>query len=123
MGLYYIADQKLLELGLLDNEEAYKAQYYSYMMNGLLTQQVRIKPGKQIEESHMQNRALIAQWALELGKDDNVVELVTRKDEKTGQSKTFVRLMTMKLYGISLLINLQRYSVLRAKETSIWLVL
>ena len=91
-GLYYIADQKLLELGLLDNEEAYKAQYYSYMMNGLLTQQVRIKPGKQIEESHMQNRALIAQWALELGKDDNVVELVTRKDEKTGQSKTFVRI-------------------------------
>ena len=91
-GLYYIADQKLLELGLLDNEEAYKAQYYSYIMNGLLTQQVRIKPGKQIEESHMQNRALIAQWALELGKDDNVVELVTRKDEKTGQSKTFVRI-------------------------------
>ena len=91
-GLYYIADLKLLELGLLDNEEAYKAQYYSYMMNGLLTQQVRIKPGKQIEESHMQNRALIAQWALELGKDDNVVELVTRKDEKTGQSKTFVRI-------------------------------
>ena len=91
-GLYYIADQKLLELGLLDNEEAYKAQYYSYMMNGLLTQQVRIKPGKQIEESHMQNRALIAQWALELGKDDIVVELVTRKDEKTGQSKTFVRI-------------------------------
>ena len=91
-GLYYIADQKLLELGLLDNEEAYKAQYYSYMMNGLLTQQVRIKPGKQIEESHMQNRALIAQWALELGKDDNVVELVTRKDEKTSQTKTFVRI-------------------------------
>ena len=91
-GLYYIADLKLLELGLLDNEEAYKAQYYSYMMNGLLTQQVRIKPGKQIEESHMQNRALIAQWALELGKDDNVVELVTCKDEKTGQSKTFVRI-------------------------------
>ena len=53
-GLYYIADQKLLELGLLDSKEAYKAQYYSYMMNGLLTQQVRIKPGKQIEESHMQ---------------------------------------------------------------------
>jgi len=91
-GLYYIADLKLLELGLLDNEEAYKAQYYSYMMNGLLIQQVRIKPGKQIEESHMQNRALIAQWALELGKDDNVVELVTCKDEKTGQSKTFVRI-------------------------------
>ena len=91
-GLYYIADLKLLELGLLDNEEAYKAQYYSYMMNGLLTQQVRIKPGKQIEESHMQNRALIAQWALELGKDDNVVELVTRKDEKTSQTKTFVRI-------------------------------
>ena len=90
-GLYYIADQKLLELGLLDSKEAYKAQYYSYMMNGLLTQQVRIKPGKQIEESHMQNRALIAQWAMELGKENNVVELVTSEDKATKETKTFVR--------------------------------
>ena len=91
-GLYYIADQKLLELGLLDSKEAYKAQYYSYMMNGLLTQQVRIKPGKQIEESHMQNRALIAQWAMELGEENNVVELITCKDKITSESKTYVRI-------------------------------
>ena len=91
-GLYYIADQKLLELGLLDSKEAYKAQYYSYMMNGLLTQQVRIKPGKQIEESHMQNRALIAQWAMELGKENNVVELITCEDKTTSESKTYVRI-------------------------------
>ena len=91
-GLYYIADYKLIELGLLESEEAYKAQYYSYMMNGLLTQQVRIKPGKKIEESHMQNRALIAQWALEMGKADNVVEIVINKDEHTGRSKSFVRI-------------------------------
>ena len=91
-GLYYIADQKLLELGLLDSKEAYKAQYYSYMMNGLLTQQVRIKPGKQIEESHMQNRALIAQWAMELGEENNVVELITCEDKITSGSKTYVRI-------------------------------
>lgn len=91
-GLYYIADQKLLELGLLDSKEAYKAQYYSYMMNGLLTQQVRIKPGKQIEESHMQNRALIAQWAMELGEKNNVVELITCEDKITSESKTYVRI-------------------------------
>lgn len=91
-GLYYIADDKLIELGLLDDKEAYKAQYYGYMMNGLLTQQVRIKPGKQIEESHMQNRALIAQWAIELGKADKVIELVTRKDATTGEEKTYVQI-------------------------------
>ena len=61
------------------------------MMNGLLTQQVRIKPGKQIEESHMQNRALIAQWAMELGKENNIVELVTSEDKATKETKTFVR--------------------------------
>ena len=91
-GLYYIADDKLLELGLLADKEAYKAQYYGYMMNGLLTQQVRIKPGKQIEESHMQNRALIAQWAMELGKEDKVVELIKRMDTTTGKEKTYVRI-------------------------------
>ena len=64
-GLYYLADQKLVELGLTPNEEAYKAQYYSYLMNGLLTQMVRIQPGNQIEEAHMRNRALIARWTLE----------------------------------------------------------
>lgn len=64
-GLYYLADPKLVELGLTPCGEAYKAQYYSYMMNGLLTQMVRIQPGNQIEEAHMRNRALIARWTLE----------------------------------------------------------
>lgn len=64
-GLYYLADEKLVELGLTPCQEAYKAQYYNYMMNGLLTQMVRIQPGHQIEEAHMRNRALIARWTLE----------------------------------------------------------
>lgn len=72
-GLYYIADQKLVDLGLVPNPEAYKSQYYTYMMNGLMTQLVRIKPGHQIEEAHMRNRALIARWALDNG--DGAVEL------------------------------------------------
>lgn len=75
-GLYYLADPKLTELGLTPNGEAYKAQYYSYIMNGLLTQLVRINPGKEIEEAHMRNRALIARWALECGKEENVIEMV-----------------------------------------------
>lgn len=72
-GLYYIADQKLVDLGLVPDSEAYKSQYYTYMMNGLMTQLVRIKPGHQIEEAHMRNRALIAHWALDNG--DGAVEL------------------------------------------------
>ena len=64
-GLYYIADKKLIELGLTPNEEAYKSQYYSYLMNGLLTQMVRIEEGGQIEEAHMRNRALISRWTLQ----------------------------------------------------------
>ena len=66
-GLYYIADRKLVELGLTPDLEAWKAQYYSYMLNGLLTQLVRIEPGRQIEEAHMRNRALIARWCLSQG--------------------------------------------------------
>ena len=81
-GLYYVADAKLLELGLLPDADAYKAQYYTYMMNGLMTQLVRIEPGNNIEEAHMRNRQLIARWAYEKGKADNVVELV-KKDGKT----------------------------------------
>lgn len=72
-GLYYIADQKLVDLGLVPDSEAYKSQYYTYMMNGLMTQLVRIKPGHQIEEAHMRNRALIARWALDNG--NGAVEL------------------------------------------------
>ena len=81
-GLYYVADPKLVELGLLPDGEAYKAQYYTYLMNGLMTQLVRIEPGNQIEEAHMRNRSLIAHWVYEKGKADNVVELV-KKDGKT----------------------------------------
>lgn len=81
-GLYYEADPKLVELGLLPNEEAYKAEYYSYMNNGLMTQLMRIEDGKDIEEAHMRNRQLIARWVLEHGKKDNVVEML-KKDGKT----------------------------------------
>ncbi|MBM6883020.1 dipeptidyl-peptidase 3 family protein [Bacteroides caecigallinarum] len=81
-GLYYLPDAKMVELGLTPDGEAYKAEYYSYMMNGLLTQLVRIEPGCCIEESHMRNRQLIAAWALEHGAKDEVVKLVV-KDKKT----------------------------------------
>ena len=81
-GLYYLADDKLVELGLTPNDEAYKAQYYNYMMNGLMTQLVRIDLGNNIEEAHMRNRALIARWAMEKGAADKVVEFV-KKDGKT----------------------------------------
>ena len=77
-GLYYIADDKLIELGLVPNKEAYKSQYYTYMQNGLLTQSVRISLGSDIEEAHMRNRALIANWALDLDKDNSVVSIVER---------------------------------------------
>lgn len=76
-GLYYVADLKLVELGLTPNDEAYKAQYYSYLMNGLLTQTIRIKEGDKIEEAHMRNRALIAWWTLEHA--EGAVELVTEE--------------------------------------------
>lgn len=85
-GLYYLADSKLIELGLVPNSEAYKAQYYSYMLNGLMTQLRRIQPGQSIEEAHMRNRSLIAHWVLEKGKDNHVVELVKQGD------KTYVRI-------------------------------
>lgn len=85
-GLYYIADQKLIDLGLVPHKEAYKSQYYSYMMNGLLTQLTRIQPGHQVEEAHMRNRALIAHWCMEEGASEQVMELV----EKEG--KTFLRI-------------------------------
>ncbi|MDE6041423.1 MAG: dipeptidyl peptidase 3, partial [Muribaculaceae bacterium] len=75
-ALYYLADPKLLEIGLLDNPEAYKAEYYKYILNGLMTQLMRIEPGKDVEEAHMRNRKLIAEWAYEHGKEANVIELV-----------------------------------------------
>ena len=85
-GLYYAADKKLVELGLMPDAEAYKAEYYSYMMNGLLTQLARIKKGNCIEEAHMRNRALVARWCYEKGRDGNVVELVRQN------GKTYVRI-------------------------------
>ena len=104
-GLYYIADEKMLELGIVPNAEAYKAEYYSYMMNGLMTQLVRIEPGCNIEEAHMRNRQLIARWALEKGRNEQVVELVKR------ENKTFVRINDYKklrvIFG-QLLAEIQR---------------
>lgn len=81
-ALYYLADPKLLELGLVDNKDAYKAEYYKYILNGMMTQLMRIEYGKNIEESHMRNRQLISMWAYENGKAENVIELV-KKDGKT----------------------------------------
>jgi len=85
-ALYYMMDKKIFELGLLPGEEAAKATFDSYLRNGLLTQIVRIKPGKDIEEAHMRNRALISNWVTEKGKADNVVEYLKR------DGKTFVRI-------------------------------
>lgn len=81
-ALYYLADPKLVEIGLLDNPEAYKAEYYKYILNGMMTQLMRIEPGKDVEEAHMRNRKLIAEWAYEHGRDANVIELV-KQDGKT----------------------------------------
>lgn len=81
-GLYYVADPKLVELGLTPSADAYKAQYYTYLMNGLMTQLVRIEAGNNVEEAHMRNRQLIARWVYEKGAAEKVVELV-KKDGKT----------------------------------------
>ena len=78
-GLYYLADPKMVELGLVPDQEAYKAEYYKYMMNGLMTQLVRIAKGKDVEEAHMRNRQLIARWTYEHGQRDKVVEIVRRE--------------------------------------------
>lgn len=102
-GLYYIADQKLVELDLIPNNEAYKSQYYSYLMNGLLTQMARIEEGCQIEEAHMRNRALISRWTLE--NYPEAVQIVER------DSKHYVRInnyrMLRKAFG-ELLAEVQR---------------
>lgn len=104
-GLYYIADPKLVELGLTPNLEAYKSEYYTYMMNGLMTQLVRIQPGNNIEEAHMRNRAMIAHWAYEHGKADGVVELVKREGKTYVQINDYAALR--KLFG-KLLAEVQR---------------
>ena len=85
-ALYYLADNKLLRLGVIKNPDTYKAEYYKYIMNGLMTQNTRIEPGKDIEEAHMRNRKLISEWAYQHGKADNVIEYVKRN------GKTYIRI-------------------------------
>ncbi len=102
-GLYYLADPKLIELGLVPDAEAYKSQYYHYMMNGLLTQLVRIKPGNQIEEAHMRNRAIIARWCL--AHAEGCVELIVVGGKTYVKVNDYPRLRT--LFG-RLLAEIQR---------------
>lgn len=104
-GLYYLADAKLVELGLVPDDEAYKAEYYKFMMNGLMTQLVRIEQGKNVEEAHMRNRQLIAKWVYEKGKDDSVVELKQRDGKTFVVVNDYVKLR--ELFGI-LLAEVQR---------------
>jgi len=104
-GLYYMADPKTVELGLLPDKEAYKAEYYSYIMNGLMTQLTRIQPGKDIEEAHMRNRQLIASWVFEKGKAENVIEFATRDGETFVKVNDYQKLRT--LFG-QLLAEIQR---------------
>ena len=111
-GLYFVGDPKLVELGLLPNMEAYKAQYYHYIMNGLMTQLTRIQPGKDIEESHMRNRQLIAAWAYEHGKADKVIELAERDGKHYVKVNDYERLRD--LFG-QLLAEIQRI-----KSTGDW---
>lgn len=103
-GLYFMADPKMVELGLLPNNEAYKAFYYQQMMNGLMTQLVRIEPGKDVEEAHMRNRQLIAQWVYQHAANKEV-EIVERDGKHYLQINDYERLRT--LYG-QLLAEIQR---------------
>jgi dipeptidyl-peptidase-3 len=105
LGLYYMGDPKITELGLLPDKEAYKAEYYSYIMNGLMTQLTRIQPGKNIEEAHMRNRQLIAAWVFEKGKAGKVIEIVKRKGETFVVVNNYQKLRT--LFG-QLLTEIQR---------------
>lgn len=104
-ALYYLGDQKLVDLGIFDSPEAYKAEYYKYIMNGLMTQLTRIQPGKDIEESHMRNRKFISEWCYQQGKADNVIEYVKR------DGKTYIKINDYKklrnLFGV-LLAEVQR---------------
>lgn len=104
-ALYYLADPKLLELGLLTDPEAYKAEYYKYIMNGLMTQLVRILPGDDIEEAHMRNRQLIARWVYEKGKADNVVAFEKRDGKTFVVINDYVKLRSL---FAQLLAELQR---------------
>jgi len=104
-GLYYLADPKLIELGLVPNDDVYKAEYYKNIMNGLMTQLIRIEPGNNIEESHMRDRALIASWVYEKGLPGNVIELKQRDGKTYVVINDYPALRT--LYG-QLLAEIQR---------------
>ncbi len=104
-GLYYCADPKIVEMGILPNKDAYKAEYYRFMMNGLMTQLTRIELGKNIEEAHMRNRQLIARWVYEQGKAENVVELKKRNGKTFVVINNYDKLRT--LFG-KLLAEVQR---------------
>ncbi len=104
-ALYYLADPKLIELGVLDNPEAYKAEYYKYILNGLMTQLMRIEPGKDIEEAHMRNRKLIAEWVYKHGQKDNVIEYVSQNGKTYIRINDYTKLRT--LFG-ELLKEIQR---------------
>lgn len=108
-GLYYIADPKMMELGLVPDENAYRSQYYTYLMNGLLTQLVRIKTGHKIEEAHMRNRALIAHWVLDHG--HGIVEIIKQSAPDNGEPLHYVRINDYRqlrhLFG-TLLAEIQR---------------
>lgn len=94
-GLYYMGDPKMTELGLLPDKDAYKAEYYQYIMNGLMTQLTRIQPGKNVEEAHMRNRQLIAAWTYEKGKADNVIEFKVRDGETFVVVNDYEKLRTL----------------------------
>lgn len=102
-GLYYMGDSKIVELGLLPDKEAYKAEYYQFIMNGLMTQLTRIQPGKNVEEAHMRNRQLIAAWAFENGKADKVIEMKVKEGETYIVVNDYVKLRN--LFGQLLAIN------------------
>ncbi|MFZ4724549.1 MAG: dipeptidyl-peptidase 3 family protein, partial [Paludibacter sp.] len=104
-GLYYMGDSKIVELGLLPDKEAYKAEYYQFIMNGLMTQLTRIQPGKNIEEAHMRNRQLIASWVFEKGKAEKVIEMIKRNGETYVVINNYEKVRT--LFG-QLLAEIQR---------------
>ena len=105
VGLYFIMDKKLVEIGVMPTLDVAKAEYDSYMMNGLMTQLTRLKPGEQLEEAHMRNRAVVAHWAYEHGKKDNVVEFIHRDGKTYVQVNDYAKLRI--LFG-DLLREIQR---------------
>jgi dipeptidyl-peptidase-3 len=105
VGLYYVNDKKLVEIGVMPSLDVAKAAYDNYMMNGLMTQLTRLKPGEQLEEAHMRNRALIAHWAYEKGKAEKVVEFVKRDGKTYVQVNNYDKLRV--IFGM-LLKEIQR---------------